>query len=139
MRSPKPREGEFLRLNVGKLQVWIDRGKIDPSKKITLKTLQDSKLCSRTKYGVKLLGDGALGFVSKIDIEISAASKTAIEAVERNGGRIVAKYYSPLTLRALLKPEKFKVLPKEFPPTKNKLLDFYTNPEKNGYLSSKFI
>jgi hypothetical protein len=96
-----------------------------------LKTLQDSKLCSRTKYGVKLLGfffisnevhifcvtflsvgDGALGFVSKIDIEISAASKTAIEAVERNGGFSLFLYNFQIYLIKLLlcRPYRGEVL-----------------------------
>lgn len=45
-------------LNVGKLQLWIDQGRIDAGQKITMKTLLDSGIISDCEYGVKLLGEG---------------------------------------------------------------------------------
>lgn len=44
-------------LNLGKLQEWIDRGRIDPAQPITLKTLYDANIVGKFKYGVKLLGE----------------------------------------------------------------------------------
>ena len=46
-------------VQLGRLQLFLDMGRIDASKTITLKTLVDSGLvtCSRVKHGVKLLGN----------------------------------------------------------------------------------
>eukprot|EP01138_Halocafeteria_seosinensis_P008055 gb/GECG01008231.1/.p1 GENE.gb/GECG01008231.1/~~gb/GECG01008231.1/.p1 ORF type:complete len:285 (+),score=30.40 gb/GECG01008231.1/:1-855(+) len=126
---------EYETLNLDKLQLWIDSGRIDPSQKITVKTLWDSGIMGRdVKNGVKLLGKGSENFASKVDIVVNQASSSAINAIENNGGNVVAKYYSPLSLRALLKPWKFDTLPREARP-KAKEMKYYTDPEKRGYLS----
>ena len=44
-------------LNLGRLQKWIDDGRIDPSHVITMKDLVDSRIVNGVKYGVKLLAD----------------------------------------------------------------------------------
>lgn len=65
---------------------------------------------------------------------MSSASKTAIDAVEKNGGSIVCTYYDQLGLRALLKPEKFQIIPRR-PKPPPKFMEHYTKFEKRGYLS----
>lgn len=47
---------EMQPVNLHKLQLWVDTGRIDPSQRITLKTLVDAGLVSNVKDGVKLLG-----------------------------------------------------------------------------------
>ena len=42
-------------LNVDRLQDWIDQGRLDPSKPITMKELNDSRCLHGVKDGVKLL------------------------------------------------------------------------------------
>lgn len=42
-------------LNVDRLQEWIDQGRLDPSKPITMKELNDSRCLHGVKDGVKLL------------------------------------------------------------------------------------
>ncbi len=42
-------------LNVDRVQAWIDQGRIDPSKPITLKELNESRCLHGIKDGVKLL------------------------------------------------------------------------------------
>lgn len=43
-------------LNLDKLQSWIDKGRINPSKPITLKELVESRCLHGTpKHGVKIL------------------------------------------------------------------------------------
>lgn len=78
------------------------------------------------------------GFSTPIDIEVSQASKSAIEAIESAGGKIVCAYYNRLGLRALLKPEKFlqngKPIPKRARPIP-KAQEYYTKYENRGYLS----
>ena len=71
---------------------------------------------------------------SKLRIEVTEASESAIAAVEAAGGSVVTVYNSRLSLRAMLKPEKFAVKPKTpAPPPKS--LPYYTNDDKRGYLS----
>lgn len=127
---------EFEKINLKKLQFYIDMGRIDASKKITMKDMLDCGLFKNIKHGVKLLGDGAEHLSQPINIEVSAASASAIEAVEEAGGIVVSKYHNALALRAHLKPHKFDVLPNEARPPP-KLMDYYTNFEKRGYLSAE--
>lgn len=42
-------------LNLGRLQQWIDEGRIDPTKPITFKELVDTRCVHGIKDGVKLL------------------------------------------------------------------------------------
>lgn len=42
-------------LNLGKLQEWIDQGRIDPTQPITFKHLVDTRCLHGIKDGVKLL------------------------------------------------------------------------------------
>jgi len=44
-------------LNLGRLQDWIDQGKVDPSKPITMRDLYGPGRLTKIKHGVKLLGD----------------------------------------------------------------------------------
>jgi large subunit ribosomal protein L15 len=44
-------------LNLDRLQHWIDRGLIDPSKPVTMKELHETRCVHGIKYGVKLLAD----------------------------------------------------------------------------------
>lgn len=104
-------------LNLRKLKEWIEIGRIDPSKMITMKDLRDSGVVSRKiKDGVKLLGVGAEDFDFSLKIQISQVSNTAKEAIENAGGAVTTVYYNKLGLRALLKPEWFakkgRVLPR---------------------------
>ncbi len=73
---------------------------------------------------------GADWFQAKVDIEVSRASKTAIEAIEGAGGRIVSAYYNRLGLRVLLKPDKFEGgrIPRRALP-KKKHMPYYLSEE----------
>lgn len=52
-------------LNLDRLQHWIDRGLIDPTKPITMKELYESRCVHGVKEGVKLLADVSLVFELK--------------------------------------------------------------------------
>ena len=73
---------------------------------------------------------------SPSDIEVSRASKTAVKAIERQGGKITCAYYNKLGLRLLLKPEKFegRRIPRRARPP-SKLMEYYTSVENRGYLA----
>merc|ERR1712032_1722837 len=91
--------GKFRRtldeLNFCKLQQFIDTGRIDPSKTITMKHLFDCRIVGKIKHGVKLLSKGADRLSQPITIEVTRASKSAIDVVEAAGGRVTTVYYKP--------------------------------------------
>ena len=82
-----PFSKDFSEINLGKLQVAIDTGKIDSKKDINYQVLQQAGIVSKSKDGLKLLGKGELK--TKVTIEISGASKAAIAAVEKVGGKVI--------------------------------------------------
>jgi len=76
----------FVPVNLGKLQEAIDAKAIDAKKAITIDVLKEAGLVNGVKDGVRLLAKGELK--AKINIEVSGASKAAIEAVEKAGGSV---------------------------------------------------
>tara|TARA_Y100001947_G_scaffold75932_1_gene64208 strand:+ start:662 stop:1162 length:501 start_codon:yes stop_codon:yes gene_type:complete len=77
----------YIELNLEKIQNLIDSKKIDPNKAINHEVLQNLGLIRSKKEKIKLLGKGSIK--SKIDIEVSASSKTAKVIVEKIGGSVV--------------------------------------------------
>ncbi len=53
---------------------------------ITKEILLENRVIRRKKFGIKLLGNGELK--SKVTISVNWASKVAVEAVEKAGGKI---------------------------------------------------
>lgn len=72
--------------NLGAIQGFIDAGKLDVSAKIDEAALLASGLIRRTRDGVRVLGRGEI--TSKVEIEVTGASKSAISAVEAAGGSL---------------------------------------------------
>ncbi|KAK7208323.1 ribosomal protein L18e/L15P [Myxozyma melibiosi] len=48
---------KYVKLNLDRVQSWIEQGRLDPSKPITMKHLLDSRACRGIKDGVKLLAN----------------------------------------------------------------------------------
>jgi len=134
--SNKKHAQELSIVNLGKLQLWIDMGrlKIPEEGLISIKTLKDCGLLKNVKDGVKLLSKSKEIFNSKINIEVSRASKSAVETVEKFGGTVTCTHFTRLSLRALLKPEKFDLLPRR-PQPPPRLMSFYLDYQNRGYLS----
>ncbi len=76
----------FREVNLSKLQAAINENKLDSSKPITAKVLISCGLIKTVRDGVRLLAKGDLK--SKIEIEVTGASKAAIVAVEKAGGSV---------------------------------------------------
>lgn len=76
----------YVAINIGRLQTAIDAKKLDPTKPMTVDTLCKSGVVRRPKDGVRLLAKGDLK--AKLTIEVAGASKAAIEAVEKAGGKV---------------------------------------------------
>ena len=73
-------------VNLGLIQKFIDAKKIDAKKPITEQSLVESGLVRRIKDGVRILAKGDL--TSKLDITVTGASASAIEAVAKAGGTL---------------------------------------------------
>jgi large subunit ribosomal protein L15 len=78
---------QLVELNIGRLQQAIDAGKVDPKKPIDAATLVTAGVIRRKRDGVRLLANGELK--ANVTIEVSGASKAAVEAVEKAGGKVV--------------------------------------------------
>ena len=91
MRLPKrgfnkPNRKSWAVVNLGILQKFIDAGKIDASAPITEEVLVASGLVRRQLDGVRVLAKGE--FSAKVELSVSGASKSAVEAVEKAGGSL---------------------------------------------------
>ena len=78
---------EFDVVNIGRLQSAIEQNKIDIAKVIDAQAMKDAGLVSGNRNGVRLLGMGKLS--TKLNVEVAGASKSAILAVEKVGGKVV--------------------------------------------------
>ena len=78
---------EFDVVNIGRLQSAIDQNKIDIAKVIDAQAMKDAGLVSGNRNGVRLLGMGKLS--TKLNVEVAGASKSAILAVEKVGGKVL--------------------------------------------------
>lgn len=81
-----PNAKSFAVINLGQLQSFIDAGKIDASAELTEDALVASGLVRRKLDGIRLLGKGEL--TSAVTISVTGASKSAVEAVEKAGGKV---------------------------------------------------
>ncbi|TDZ18920.1 50S ribosomal protein L15 [Colletotrichum sidae] len=146
------------KINLDKLQQWIDTGRIDPTKRITIKEIVESGLIGNFKDGIKLLARGKEELRQPIDIMLSRASATAIETVEKAGGKVLTRFYTRQSIKRLLNGEAEntdKPLPvgqehvpevlaearkRGFPyrlpdPTSRSDIEYYRDPAHRGYLS----
>ena len=73
-------------VNLGLIQKFIDAKKIDIKKPVTEQSLVESGLVRRIKDGVRILAKGEL--TSTLDITVTGASASAIEAVAKAGGSL---------------------------------------------------
>lgn len=73
-------------VNIGRLQAAVDKKILDPKKTVTLQALVESGVIRRVRDGVRLLGQGELK--TKLNIEVTGASASAVKAVEKAGGSV---------------------------------------------------
>ena len=76
-------------VSLGRVQTAIDAGKLDASATVTVEALVAAGVVRRVLDGVRLLSDGELK--TAVTFEIAGASKTAVAAVEKAGGKVVIK------------------------------------------------
>ncbi|MDC1383715.1 50S ribosomal protein L15 [Candidatus Puniceispirillum sp.] len=78
----------YAEVNLGRLQVAIDAGKLDVTKEIDASALVSAGVISKTRDGIRILANGELT-AKKVEIHAAGASKAAMLAVEKGGGKIV--------------------------------------------------
>ena len=91
MRLPKrgfnnPFGKDYAEVNIGMVQKFIDAKKLDEKAVLDHETLRAAGLARGGKDGVRLLGKGELK--AKVSFKVVGASKGAIEAVEKAGGKV---------------------------------------------------
>ena len=146
------------KVNLDKLQEWIDAGRIDPTKRISINELVESNLIGNPRDGIKVLGRGKEVLRQPIDLLVSRASTSVIEAVEAAGGKVVTRFYTKASIKNLLagksentdKPlpqgaehvaevlarsRKSGFLHRLPDPTSRKDMEYYRDPAHRGYLS----
>ncbi len=73
-------------VSLGRVQQAIEAGKLDAAETVTVESLKAAGVVKRVKDGVRLLADGEL--TTGVTFEIAGASKAAVEAVNKAGGKV---------------------------------------------------
>ena len=90
----KPNRKEYAVVNVGLIQKFVDLGKLDIKNTITEDMLVDAGLTATKRDGIRILAKGVI--TSKVMLDVTGASATAIEAVVAAGGTLtVAPVLAP--------------------------------------------
>jgi large subunit ribosomal protein L15 len=80
-------------VNLGRVQEALDAGALKAAEPITAELLVKAGVLRRKKEGVRLLGGGELK--TKASFVVHGASKSAIAAVEKLGGKVEVLYVRP--------------------------------------------
>ncbi|CUX79535.1 MAG: LSU ribosomal protein L15 RplO [Roseibaca calidilacus] len=91
MRLPKrgfnkPNRARYAVVNLGLIEKFIGEGKLDATATITEDALVASGLVRRKLDGVRVLAKGEI--TTKVDLSVTGASKSAVDAVEKAGGSV---------------------------------------------------
>jgi large subunit ribosomal protein L15 len=77
----------FVPLNLDRLQQAVDAGRLDAGRTVDHKALRAAGLVVDRRDGIKLLARGELAVA--LTLEVEGASRAAIAAVEKAGGKVV--------------------------------------------------
>ena len=81
-----PNARHFNEVNLDRIQVAVDAGKLPAGEPITVEALIAAGVVSKPRDGVRILGRGEL--TAKLAFEVDGASKSAQAAIERAGGSL---------------------------------------------------
>ena len=79
---------DYVEVNLGRLQEAIDAGKLDAKKPVDSAAMLAAGVISKLRDGVRILAKGELTS-KEVEIHAVGASKAAIAAVKKSGGKIV--------------------------------------------------
>ncbi|GAB3447944.1 50S ribosomal protein L15 [Insolitispirillum peregrinum] len=77
----------YVPMNLDRIQAAVDAGKFAAGSTITAEALVAAGLVKSARDGIRLLGNGEIKVA--LTFEVAGASKSAIEAVEKAGGKVV--------------------------------------------------
>ena len=77
---------DYAEVNLGAIQKMIDAKKLDAKGTLDHDALKAAGLARGGKDGVRLLGKGEL--TTKVSFKVAGASKGAVQAVEKAGGKV---------------------------------------------------
>ena len=77
---------QYRIVNVDDIQKAIDSGKIKAGAELDAKSLQDFGIVGKGKSGIRVLGRGKINVA--VNLYVAGASKTAITAIEKAGGKV---------------------------------------------------
>jgi len=77
---------DYAVVNVGAIQKAIEDGRLDPKQTLTHEVLNKAGLARESRDGLRLLNKGTIS--TAVTFEVAGASKAAIEAVEKAGGKV---------------------------------------------------
>ena len=83
----------YAPVNLDRLQAAVDGGRLDPARPVDRLALCAAGLISKRLDGVRLLARGEL--TTALTIEVDSASRTAIAAVEKAGGKLTLSQPRP--------------------------------------------
>lgn len=89
---------DYAEVNLGMIQKFIDAKKLDTNGTIDHAALKAVGLARGGKDGVRLLAKGAL--TAKVTLSVAGASKAAVEAVEKAGGKVDILVVKPAAEKA---------------------------------------
>lgn len=85
--------------------------------------------------GVKLVSNGVQGIKRPIHLELQAASREAIAAIEKAGGSFTATYLTPRGFHQELYPERYPTFLDQEMPEKHSFDHVHGVPQERGYLA----
>lgn len=101
---------DYAIVNLGALQKAIDAGKLNANATIDHAALKGAALARGGKDGVRLLAKGEL--TAKVNLLVAGASKGAVEAVEKAGGKVEVIAVVPAAEKAAAKKGSAKAAKK---------------------------
>ncbi|MFV0293146.1 MAG: 50S ribosomal protein L15 [Paracoccus sp. (in: a-proteobacteria)] len=81
-----PNAKKFAVVNLGQLQAFVDAGKLDAKAAVTEDVLVEAGIVRRKLDGVRVLAKGEIK--AKLNLTVTGASKSAVAAIEKAGGKI---------------------------------------------------
>ena len=116
MRIPKrgfnnPFGKDYAEVNLGMIQKFVDEKKLDSKATVDHAALKAAGLARGGKDGVRLLAKGEIK--TKLTFSVAGASKAAVEAVEKAGGKVEVLTVVPAAEKAAAKKGSKKAAAKK--------------------------
>ena len=81
-----PFRKQYRIVNIDDIQKAVDTGKVKSGAELDAQSLQDVGIVGKGKSGIRVLGRGKINVA--INLNVAGASKTAITAIEKAGGKV---------------------------------------------------